>query len=102
MAKNQLAIMRYRPLEDNFIVPEIKTRETLPALRTPTRSTSLVLYEKRLPSRYFISGRIIEVAIAKKTEFAYDPPEGKDGAGYDPQGRLLHQGRKGLRIDTYI
>ena len=49
-----------------------------------------------------MSGPIIEVAIAQKTEFGYDLSEGKDCAGYDPQGRLLHQGKKGLRIDAYI
>lgn len=102
MVNNHPSIMQYRPVEDNFIVSEIKTRETLPALRTSTSSTSLVLYEKRLPARYFISGPIIEVAINNETESGYDLPRGGGCAGYDAEGRLLHEGKKGLWIDAYI
>jgi len=103
MVKNITTIRQFiSPLEHRFLSFERRAEETLPALRNSTRSTSLVLYEKRLPARYFISRPIIEVAINRETESGYDLPGGEECAGYDPQGRLLHPGKKGLWIDAFI
>jgi hypothetical protein len=103
MGKNIPAIRQFiSPLEHRFLSSEIRAGETLPALRTSTSSTSLVLYEKRLPGRYFISRPIIELAINRETESGYDLPGEGECTGYDPQGRLLHPEKKGLWIDAFI
>ena len=103
MVKNLPAIRQFiRPWEHRFLPSKIRGGETLPALRTSTRSTSLVLYEKQLPGRYFISRPIIEVAVNRETESGYGLPGEGECAGYDPQGRLLHPGKKGLWIDSFI
>jgi len=102
MVNNSTAIIPYRPPADHFIVPRMKAWENFPALRTLTSSTSLVPYEKRLPGRYFLRGPIIEVAMAEEPEFGHDLPEGREDTGYNPQGHLTFQGKKGLWIDAYI
>lgn len=102
MVNHSAAIIPYRPLESHFIIPEIKTHRTLPVLRASTRSTSLVLYEKRLPRSYFMSGPFIDVAIVREPELVYDLPDEGECVGYNPQGHLILQGKRGLRIDAYI
>ena len=102
MVNTSTAVVPYRSQQDHFIVPGVKACETIPALKTSTSSTSLVLYEKRLPERCLISRPIIEMAILEESEIRDDLPEGKDGVGYGPHGHLIHQGRTGLRIDVYI
>jgi hypothetical protein len=102
MVNNSAAIIPYQPPKGHFIIPEIKTRTTLPVLRNSTCSTSLVLYEKRLPRSYFMSGPFINVTIAKEPELVYDLPDEGEYVGYNPQGHLIHHGKKGLRIDAYI
>ena len=102
MVNSSTAIIPYRPPADHFIVREMRGWENPPALGVVTSGTSLVPYEKRLPERYFIRGPIIEVAMPEGLGFGCDLPEGREDSGYNPQGHLTFQGKKGLRIDTYI
>ncbi len=102
MVDNSVAIIPYRSPADHFIVREMRAWENLPALRIVGSSASLVPYEKRLPDRHFIRGPIIEVPMSEGPSFGCNLPEGGEDRGYNPQGHLTFQGKKGLRIDTYI
>ena len=102
MVNTSTAVAPYRPQQDHFIVSKMKVCETIPALKTSTGSASLVLYEKRLPERSFISGRTIEMAILEGSEIRDDLAKGKVSVGYGLQGYLILQGRTGLLIDSYI
>lgn len=102
MVNTSTAIVPYRPQQDHFIVSKMKACENIPALKTSTTSANLVLYEKRLPERSFMSERTIEMAVLEGSEIRDDLPKKKDNVGYGLQGHLILQGRTGLLIDFYI
>ena len=91
MVNPSMAVVPYRLQQEHFSISKMKACETIPALNQSTGSTSLVLYEKRLPERSFIRGRTVETATLEESEIRDELPEGKDSVAYGPQGHLTFQ-----------